>query len=80
MPIYEFRCLECGELFEKLFVSGVDKEVEIACPKCRSKSFERVMSRSSHIMGSSRGARPKLTEKSCSSGNSCVTLDIPGAD
>jgi len=78
MPIYEFRCLECGSLFEKFF-NNPEEKVEITCPKCRSASFERVISRASHIMGSGKtGRKPAVTTKSCSSGSDCVTLEIPG--
>lgn len=80
MPIYEFRCVECGNLFEKLFITS-NEEVDIKCPKCQSGSFERVISRANHIMGSGKGGKkPTVTTKSCSSGNDCVTLEIPGAD
>ena len=78
MPIYEFRCLECSELFEKIFVRS-DEAADIACPECQSRSFERVVSRTSYVMGVGPGGKkPKITTKSCSSGNSCMTLDLPG--
>jgi putative FmdB family regulatory protein len=78
MPIFEFRCLECGNLFEKLFISS-DEKVEIACPQCKATSLERVVSRTSHVMGAGPGGKkPKVTEKSCAPGNQCMTLDLPG--
>lgn len=78
MPIFEFRCLECGNLFEKLFRNNEEK-VAVVCPKCQSESFERVISRSNHQMGAGKGGKkPKLTTKSCSQGNTCATIDIPG--
>lgn len=78
MPIYEFRCLKCGDIFEKLFLDP-NKEVEIKCPKCQSDSFERVMSSTNYAMGSGKGGnKPTITRKSCSSGNDCTTLEIPG--
>ncbi|MCL6561199.1 MAG: zinc ribbon domain-containing protein [Firmicutes bacterium] len=80
MPIYEFRCLACGDIFEKLFVDP-NAEVNIECPKCKSGSFERVISRTNYVMGSGRGGKnPKVTSKSCSSGNDCMTFEIPGPD
>lgn len=80
MPIYEFRCLKCGELFEKFF-KGFDEETEIKCPKCQSETFERVISRASHIMTSGKGGKkPTIASKSCSSGNECTTFEIPGPD
>ncbi len=79
MPIYEFRCLECGELFEKFFKQP-DQEISIECPKCRSGSFDRVISRTSYVMGSGKGSKPKVTSKSCSAGSECMTFEIPGPD
>lgn len=78
MPIFEFKCLECGDIFEKLFMNS-DENVEIACPGCSSDTLERVVSRSSHAIGSGPGGnQPKMTTKSCGSGNQCMTLDLPG--
>jgi len=43
MPIYEYRCLKCGERFETFKgISQSDKEV--LCPKCGEKSPSRVLS------------------------------------
>ena len=78
MPIFEFRCVACGHIFERLFMNS-DDEVSIACPECKSDSFERVVSRSSHVLGVGPGGKqPKMTTKSCSPGNQCMTLDLPG--
>jgi putative FmdB family regulatory protein len=78
MPIFEFRCTECGDIFEKLFLSS-EEDVELACPGCGSCTIERVVSRSSYAMGSGSGkSQPKISTKSCGSGNQCMTLDLPG--
>ena len=78
MPIFEFRCLECGHLFEKLFV-GANDQAELACPECQGESLERVVSRTSYMMGAGPGGnKPTVTEKSCAPGSRCMTLDIPG--
>jgi len=78
MPIYEFRCLKCGNVFDKLFKSSNEK-VEIKCPQCQSDSFERIISKTNYVMGTGKGGKkPKLTTKSCSPGSSCSTLEIPG--
>jgi len=38
MPIYEYRCQDCGVTFDKLVRSFADASaIEIECPKCRSK-------------------------------------------
>ncbi len=78
MPIFEFRCLECSHIFEKLFLNDKDS-VDLECPECHSPSLERVVSRANFVMGPGAGsAKPKITEKSCSPGNSCMSIDIPG--
>jgi putative FmdB family regulatory protein len=78
MPIFEFRCLECGDTFEKLFINSHEK-VEIACPNCNSESLERVVSRTNYAMGAGPGGKtPKITTKSCGPVNKCMTLDLPG--
>ncbi len=43
MPIYEFRCAVCGQLFEKLCPMGETGE-NIACPNCGKPGPRRVMS------------------------------------
>ena len=78
MPIFEFRCLECGDIFEKLFMNSND-EVDMSCPHCKSQSLERVVSRASFAMGVGPGGKqPKMTTKSCGPSNQCMTLDLPG--
>jgi len=44
MPTYEFRCRKCGEEFtvrERMSEMGAR---EVACPKCKSRDVERVVS------------------------------------
>ncbi len=78
MPIFEFRCVECGNLFEKLLLDS-DKKIDIACPECQSRSFERVVSRTNYVIGAGPGGkRPKITTKSCNPSNQCATLELPG--
>ena len=78
MPIFEFRCAECGYIFEEIFRSA-DEEIELTCPECRCEHIERVVSRTSHVMGAGPGGKtPTISSKSCGSGNECYTLDLPG--
>ena len=79
MPIYEFKCSKCEEFFE-VIVMGSDDDNEVACPKCKSREFQRVVSTTNYAMGSS-GAPAKgvhTQERTCSSG-SCKTYTVPGA-
>ncbi|NLI82210.1 MAG: zinc ribbon domain-containing protein [Deltaproteobacteria bacterium] len=79
MPIYEFRCVDCGHVQEVLFTSSSDT-VQIRCQECGSEVLDRVISRTSHVMGASRGesSSPSMTTRSCGPGNSCTTLQLPG--
>ncbi len=76
MPIYEFRCLKCGKVFELLKLKKEDESLRMKCPKCSSPEIERVLS-TINIGASARGSGTRTTVKSCSSG-SCATLEIPG--
>jgi len=81
MPIFEFRCLKCGKVYEKLFIIGSREEVDIKCPECGSESSERVISKTNYAMGSGQGgSKPKVTTKSCGSGDSCTSFEIPGPE
>jgi putative FmdB family regulatory protein len=78
MPIYEFRCLACGELFEILMMRS-DPEAEAGCPKCRSNGFERVISSTNFsVAGSGEGGSTGGSRSRSCSGGSCTTYDIPG--
>ncbi len=80
MPIYEFKCLKCGEFIEHLIMNNED-ECELKCKKCDSTNLERVMSTTSFSMGNGAGAGKNtgssVETKTCASG-SCHTYTIPG--
>jgi putative FmdB family regulatory protein len=40
MPIYEYRCKKCGELFEALRPVG-DSGKRLSCPKCGARGVEK---------------------------------------
>jgi putative FmdB family regulatory protein len=43
MPIYEFRCKKCKNIFETLIFSPAE-EKKLSCPKCGTKGTEKLMS------------------------------------
>ena len=83
MPIYEFKCSKCEEFFE-VIVMGSDANDIVSCPKCKSKEFERVVSKTNFAMGSSSSGQfnngvkgVQTQERQCSTG-SCKTYTVPG--
>lgn len=50
MPIYEYKCNDCGEEFEELMSAGSDKNPP--CPSCSSENTEKKIS----LFGSLGGA------------------------
>lgn len=45
MPIYEYRCKDCGRVFEDLILKASD-ENDVKCPSCGSHQTEKLMSAS----------------------------------
>ncbi len=43
MPIYEYRCAECGEKFE-LFVRSAARQTVPICPRCGSPKVQKAIS------------------------------------
>ncbi|MBW1723097.1 MAG: zinc ribbon domain-containing protein [Deltaproteobacteria bacterium] len=65
MPIFEFKCNNCGKVFEELVISSKKDEVGI-CPKCGSQDTSRLLSSfSSSVQGSGGGLG--VLSSSCSS-------------
>ncbi len=79
MPIFEFRCAECGNEFEELFITSNEK-THLSCPRCKGEALERVVSRTNYTIGDGPGAnQPKISTNSCNGGkNQCMTLELPG--
>ena len=44
MPIYEFRCNDCGKISEFLFIK-TDEPLIPQCKRCKSEKMTRVLSR-----------------------------------
>ncbi len=43
MPLYEYRCQNCGTTFEK-FVRSFSSQKEIRCPECASRKVSKAFS------------------------------------
>jgi putative FmdB family regulatory protein len=76
MPIYDFRCADCGALSEVL-VRGAEAR-GVQCPDCGSEKMERLVS-ASYIIKTEQGepgttccGRTERCETSpCSTGGTC---------
>jgi putative FmdB family regulatory protein len=64
MPIYEYRCNDCGKVFSKLQRMGATAE-GVTCPACGSKNVERMVS-SFASATSGAGAGAGSSAPSCS--------------
>ncbi len=61
MPLYEYRCKTCGEVFEKM-VRWSEADRNPVCPKCQSQDTQKKMSQVASFGSSS---------SSTSGGSSC---------
>jgi putative FmdB family regulatory protein len=60
VPIYEYKCPECGNGFEKFCRSQIQSDRLQTCPECGHEKASRVLSR----VGSVRAGR-QGNESSC---------------
>ena len=68
MPIYEYVCEDCQTPFEKIVLN---RQQEIACPKCASKKATMQLSVFSAGNGSSNGVAAKSAGGSPGGGSCC---------
>lgn len=47
MPIYNYKCKDCGNIFEKLFFSFNDVDEDVKCSKCSSNDIIRYFNKTS---------------------------------
>jgi putative FmdB family regulatory protein len=64
MPIYEYLCDDCDTRFEKIVIN---KQQEIACPKCAGKRATIQLS----VFATANGGSAKSSTPSSGGGGSC---------
>ncbi len=76
MPIYDFRCGDCGAVSE-LFVRGAEGQT-CRCPDCGSENMEKLVSASYLIRTETRepgttccGSTERCETSPCSRGDGC---------
>lgn len=53
MPIFEYRCQDCGQIFE-FYMKGKESA---ECPSCGSQNLKKLLSRfNSSVLGGSNGS------------------------
>lgn len=69
MPIYEYRCKDCGTVFETI-VSSFSNADKVVCKKCQSQEVEKQISTFASPLSDSKSAAPAgaLSDCSCKSG------------
>ena len=51
MPIYEYRCRKCGEVFERIMKVNARGD-SLICPNCGEKKADKILSMFSSSKGS----------------------------
>lgn len=71
MPIYEYKCRDCGTVTE-LLVGVTSEQPAIACDDCGSEALDRLLSQVSFSIGAGVGEMMESAGvSSCSCGDSC---------
>ncbi len=68
MPIYEYICEDCDTRFERIVLN---KQQEIACPKCASKKAAIQISVFATTTANGNGASAKSSTSYSGGGGSC---------
>jgi len=73
MPIYEYRCLTCGKVFEEIVANN--KVNRLPCPECKSQQTEKLISR----LGGINTGKSNKHFACCGSGAECPGASACGA-
>lgn len=69
MPIYEYKCANCGTVSE--FLEGITSEkTRLCCPTCGSGKLTKLLSRS-FIAKSGSGSSPRAGKTCCGRDERC---------
>ncbi|MCC6025372.1 MAG: zinc ribbon domain-containing protein [Caldimicrobium sp.] len=81
MPIFEFKCLECGQEFE-ILLKNREEANSVKCKFCGGR-VERLMSVVNSIIKGDAGGpastdKPRLAETHTCPTGTCSHLELPG--
>ena len=72
MPMYEYKCNSCGEIFEELVPVSKRDASERCCPKCGSKDVKRNISHVAPAQVDGGKSTESSTCPTCSDGTCSV--------
>lgn len=75
MPIFEYECRNCGEIYEELTLDTKKGK----CPSCGSNAREMLISPSSSITGQEGSRIPGKGDTACCGGSPGASGCIPGS-
>jgi putative FmdB family regulatory protein len=78
MPIYEYKCQECGQVVE-VFVRSAHSKIDLSCANCKSTNLQKIFSTPSMVnIGNSStkgltccGQTERCETPPCSDGGVC---------
>ncbi|MBU2513613.1 zinc ribbon domain-containing protein [bacterium] len=76
MPLYEFKCSDCGENSE-ILVTGSSKTIE--CRSCGSHNLKKLLSVPSSLSGVSKSSMPAACAPCCGSSPEHAGCQGPGS-
>jgi putative FmdB family regulatory protein len=62
MPLYDFKCQDCGKTCELLLAASQDKPV---CPHCSGKNLKKLMAAHANMSGSASPGFPGPNDTAC---------------
>ena len=76
MPIFEYACPDCGNIYEAIMIR---KDAAPVCPFCGGKDGEKVLSASSSMTGKAVSRFPGHGDHACCGSNPSEKGCTPGS-
>jgi putative FmdB family regulatory protein len=73
MPTYDYKCADCGRIFEKFH--GINENPQVSCPECSSANTTRQVSLGAGIIFKGAGFYVNDYKKAESSGSTTTTKE-----
>jgi putative FmdB family regulatory protein len=62
MPLFDFVCMQCGQVSEILVTPSM---AHLSCPDCGSSKMKKLLSAHSSLSGAARKGMPGLGDTAC---------------